>query len=226
LSGILEKWSIGRVVATDKISAKPGSFNDFIRPAFAIRQFSNSAGGSVAVDLNTSHDKIADSKGNGGARFVGSFSVKSAAFFGEDTEYLLGELSSRPSEPKESMDVGCLIGSRSWRGSEAQIEWKAKRPANGRDAADDVGAVNGAAVPSIGSSVGSFNENGIGATVVGSDSNSFVEESVEALYANGFVITASGHVNIDTQDVADGGEKAFEIAAVIDDDQTAETDLQ
>jgi hypothetical protein len=48
--------------------------------------------------LDTSHDKIANSKGNaGGARFVGAFTVNSAVFFGEDAEHLFGKLSSRSS---------------------------------------------------------------------------------------------------------------------------------
>jgi hypothetical protein len=47
--------------------------------------------------LDTSHDKIAYSEGNDGARFVGAFTVNGAAFFGEDTEHLFGKLSSRSS---------------------------------------------------------------------------------------------------------------------------------
>jgi hypothetical protein len=226
LSGVLEKWGSGRIMMTDKISAKSCGFDDFIRATFAIRQFSNGAGGSVTADLDTSHDKIANSEGNGGTRCVGAFAMESAAFFSEDTEHLFGELSSGPSESKESMNIGCLIGGGSRNGSEAQIERKTKRPANGRDAANNVGAVNGAAVPSMCSSVGSFDENGGGATVIGINSNGFVEESVKAFDANGFVITTSGNVNIDAEDIADGDEKAFEIAAIIDNNETAETDLQ
>ena len=149
-----------------------------------------------------------------------------AAFFSEETEYLLGELSSGSSKSKESMNIGSLIGSgsRSW--SKAQIERKAKRTADGRDAANDVGAINRAAVPGICSGVGGFNKYGIGATVIGSDSDSFVEESVKAFNANGFVVAASGNMNIDVEDVADSDEEAFEVAAVINNDETAETDLQ
>ena len=226
LSGVLEQWSSWRIVTPDKISAEACSFNDFIWATFAIRQFSNGAGGSVTVDLDTSHDKIANGKGNGGTRFVGALAVDGAAFFGEETEHLFGELSSGSSESKESMNIGCLIGSgsRSW--GKAQIERETERTANGRDAANDVGAVNGAAVPSIGSGVGGFDEYGIGATVIGSDSNSFVEESVKAFDANGFVVAASGNMNIDVEDVADSDEEAFEVAAVINNDETAETDLQ
>jgi hypothetical protein len=226
LSGVFEKRSSGRTITTNKISAIAGSLDDFVRSAFAIRQFSDGAGGSVTVDLDTSHDKIANSEGDGGARSIGAFAMKSATFFGEEAKYLFGELSSRSSKAKKSMNVRSLIGSRGWSRGKAQIERKSKRSANGGDAADDIGAINGAAVPSIGGSVGSFDKNGVGATVIGSNSDGFVEESVEAFDANGFVITTSGNMNIDAENVANGDEKAFKIAAIIDNNKTTEADLQ
>jgi hypothetical protein len=74
--------------------------------------------------------------------------------------------------------------------------------------------------------VGSFDEDSVGATVIGSDSNSFVEKFVKALDANGFVITMSGNMNDDAKDVADGDKEAFQIATIVDNNQTTETDFQ
>jgi hypothetical protein len=76
------------------------------------------------------------------------------------------------------------------------------------------------------SSVGSFDEDSVGATVIGSDSNSLVEKSVKALGTNGFVITTSGNMNVDAKDVADADKEAFEIATIVDNNQTTETDFQ
>ena len=47
-------------VVTNKISTVTGRFNDFIRPTFAIGEFSDGAGRSITVDLNFGHHKIAD----------------------------------------------------------------------------------------------------------------------------------------------------------------------
>jgi hypothetical protein len=35
LSGLLEKWSSGRIMTTDKISARAGGFDDFVWAMFA-----------------------------------------------------------------------------------------------------------------------------------------------------------------------------------------------
>jgi hypothetical protein len=116
---VLEKRGSGGIMTTDKISARAGGLDGFTRATFGIRQFSNGASGSITVDFDRSHDKIANSKGDGEARFVGAFSMERLVFFSEDAEHLLRKLSSGgSSEPKKSMCIGCLIGSRSWSGGE------------------------------------------------------------------------------------------------------------
>jgi hypothetical protein len=70
-------------MATNEISTKTSSLDNFVRAAFAIGEFSNGACGGVAVYLDPGHDEIADGKGNGRSRFVSSFAVESAAFISE-----------------------------------------------------------------------------------------------------------------------------------------------
>jgi len=72
-------------VATNKIGTVTGRFNDFIRATFAIGEFSDGAGGSVTVDLDSSHDEVTDGVGSRRARFVGTFTMDGAAFFSEET---------------------------------------------------------------------------------------------------------------------------------------------
>jgi hypothetical protein len=110
---------------------------------------------------------------------------------------LFGELSSRASEAKEGMNIGSLVRSRSRSGAEAQVKRKSERATDSGNAADDVGPINGAAVPSVGSSVGGFNKDNVGATIVGGNGDSFVEEAVKMFDCNSFVVAASSDVYID-----------------------------
>jgi hypothetical protein len=66
--------------------------------------------------------------------------------------------------------------------------------------------------------VGGFDENSVGTTIVASNGDSFIQESMEVFNANGFVVATSGNMEIDVQQRADGFEEAFEGAAVVDDD--------
>jgi hypothetical protein len=50
-------------VTVDKIGTKTSRADNFIGSAFATRDFGNNTSGGITVDLDTSHDKIADSKG-------------------------------------------------------------------------------------------------------------------------------------------------------------------
>ena len=63
------------------------------------------------------------------------------------------------------MNIGSLLLSRSWSRSKAEIKRKGERTTDSRDASNNVGAINGAAVPCAGSGVSSFDEDGIGATL-------------------------------------------------------------
>jgi hypothetical protein len=126
------------------------------------------------------------------------------------------------------MNIRSLIGSWSRSGDEAQVKWKTERPTDSRNTADGVGAIDGTAVPSVGSSVGGFDKDDVGASIVGSDSDSFVKKTVKVLNGNGFVVAPSSDVDIDMENIADGLEQTLEGTAIVDDDKTAEAeaDLQ
>ena len=149
-----------------------------------------------------------------------------AALFGQEAENLFGELCSWRSKAQEGVNVGGLLLGRCRSRRKADVERKAKGTADGRDTADDVSAIYGATVPSVSGSVGGFHENGIGATIVGSDGDSFIEEAMKMLDADSLVIAASGDMKIDIEDAADFFEETFEGTAVVDNYQSTKTDFQ
>jgi len=135
-------------------------------------------------------------------------------------------LSSGSREAEEGMDVRGLLLGRSRGRRKTEVKRKTKGAADSRNTANDIGTVDRAAVPSVGSSMGGFDKNSVGTTVVGCDCNSFVQKSVKVFNTDGFVIAAGGDMDIDIEDVADFLEETFEGAAVVDDDQAAEADFQ
>jgi hypothetical protein len=205
-------------VAADIISASTGGFNNNIRTTASIRKFGDGTGSGIAGHLNSGHDKVTGLKGDGVAVVVDASAMSGTTFFGEKTEDLFRELSGRRAKTEEGMDIGSLIFSRCWRLRDADIEREAERSTNGRNASDDVGAIDGTAVPGICSSMAGFNEDRIGATVIGCDGDGFVKVSMEFFNANSHMITASGDVKSDIQKLAHILKKAFEIAAIVDDD--------
>ena len=72
----------------------------------------------------------------------------------------------------------------------------------------------------------SFDEDSVSATIIGSDGNGFIEEAVEMFHANSFVVAAISDMEVDIQSRTDLLEQALESAAIINSDQTAETDFQ
>ncbi len=69
-------------------------------------------------------DKVANSKGDGGAGIVNTVPVSGTEFFGEEAEHLLGKLRGGASEAEESMDAGGLVGGGRWGSTEADIKWE------------------------------------------------------------------------------------------------------
>ena len=90
-----------------------------------------------------------------------------------------------------------------------------ERSANGRDSADNNNTTNGAVVPSVSSSVRSFNKNGSSAVIIGSDSNSFIEELGEVFNSDGFLIAWSSDVEVNGKSSANSLEESFKSAAII-----------
>jgi hypothetical protein len=178
------------------------------------------------VDLDAGHDKIADSVGDNMTGVINTGAMCSSAVFGQDTEDTLGKLRCGRGLTEESVDILGLGYSRRGQGTKTEVEWEAKGAADGRNAANDVSAINGAAIPSIRSSVGSFNKNGVGTTVVCCNHDCFIEESMKFFNTNSFVVAFCGDVNRDAKERADGFERAFKGASVVDNDEATEADFK
>jgi hypothetical protein len=226
LSRIFEQRRCGSTVKTDEVGTETGGFDDLIRAAFAVGEFRYGSSRGVAVDLDFSHDKVADCKGDRRSGGVGAFTMNSTAFLGEQTKDLFCELGRRASETEEGMNIRSLLLSRSRGRSQAQVEGKSERATDSWNTPNNISAVDRAAVPGVSSGMSGFDEDGVGAAIIGGDGNGFVKEPMKVFDADGFVVAASSDMEIDSKDGADFFEKAFEGAAVVDDDQTAETDLE
>ncbi len=74
--------------------------------------------------------------------------------------------------------------------------------------------------------MGSFDKDGVGSAIVGGNGEGFVEETMEVFETNSLVVATSSDMEFDTEDCADFLEEAFESAAIVDDDQATETDLE
>jgi hypothetical protein len=152
--------------------------------------------------------------------------MNGTTFFGEKTKDLLGELGCRGSETEERMDVGSLLQSWSRGRTQAEVEGETKRAPNGGDAVNDISPIDGAAVPSVSSSVGSLDEDSVSATVVSGNSDSFIPETMKVLNTDGFVVATGSNMDAYIQNQTDGLEQTLEVTAVVDDNETTETDFQ
>jgi hypothetical protein len=119
-----------------------------------------------------------------------------------------------------------LIRSQGRGGAQTQVERKSERSTDSRDTADNISTINGAAVPSVSSSVRGFDKNRVSAAIVSSDNNSLIEEWVEVFNSDSFVIAASSDMKVNGKSSVNSLEESFKSAAVINDNQTAESDLQ
>ena len=79
-------------------------------------------------------------------------------FFSEKMEDSFGELGGRSGKAKEGMDVPSLIRSWGRGGAITQVERESERLTDSRDIMDNTSTINGAATPSVSSSVRSLNE--------------------------------------------------------------------
>jgi hypothetical protein len=96
-----------------------------------------------------------------------------------------------------------------------------------RDIADNTSTINGTAVPSVSCSVRGFDKHRVSAAIVGSDSNSLIEKLVKVFNSDSFVaVAASSNMKINGKSSADSLGESFKSAAIINDNQTTESDLQ
>ena len=156
------------------------------------------------------HDKITNSVGNRATRCISAYSVNGATLLGQKAKDLLGKLRIGCSEVQEGIDVGSLLLNQCRGRREADVEREAKRTTDSRNAADDIGAIDRAAAPSVGGGMSSFSKNCDGAKIIGGDGHCFVQEAMEVLNANSLAIALSSNMNGDVKDSADFFEETFE----------------
>ena len=218
MSWVLDKGSSGVTVATGEVGSTTGSFDNFIRSAPTVRKFSDSTGGGIASDLDTGCDRIAEGEGDNRARYICVFTVDSTTFFSEKAEYSFSELGGRRREMKEGMDIRSLVRGGGRGRAQAKVKREVERSSNNGNTANNISTVNGAAVPSVSSSVRSFNKNGVSAAIIGSNSNSSIAESVEVFNSDSFVIASSSDVEqVNEKSSTNSLEESFKSAAMVDD---------
>ncbi len=100
--------------------------------------------------------------------------MNGTAFFGEETENLFSKLGGGACKTEEGVDLRGLLLSRCWPRGETKVKREAKRAAYGRNAADNIGAINRAAIPGVSGCMGSFDENSVGAAIIGGNSDGFI----------------------------------------------------
>jgi hypothetical protein len=100
--------------------------------------------------------------------------MNGTAFFREQTENLFSELGGGARKAEEGVDVRGLLFSRGWPGGETKVKREAKRAADGRNAADNIGAINWAAIPGVSGCMGSLDEDSVGAAIIGGNSDGFI----------------------------------------------------
>lgn len=117
----------------------------------------------------------------------------------EEAEDLFQELCRGACKPKERMAVFCLICSRTWCRAQAQVERESKRTADSDDTSNNVGTLDGAAIPCICNSVSGFDPNVDSATILSCDTHSLIEEMVGMLDADSLMITSGCDVKLDAE---------------------------
>jgi hypothetical protein len=99
--------------------------------------------------------------------------------------------------------------------------------ANGRNTADNVGTIDGAAVPGISRCMHSFDKDFmVGAAIVSGNGNSFVEKAMRFFHTNGFMVAFSCYMEGNAKERADCFEHAFEWAAVVNNNKTTKEDFE
>jgi hypothetical protein len=207
-----------------------GVGKDAIRATNLIRELSDAVEFSVALDLNTNEDKVVGSEVGSGATFVDTVAVSLTAIFDNQSNDLTSEVDVMASVFNVVENRGAGIGERCRRGmasgGEGEVEGKLEFTAHGGNAADDVGAVDGTAVPSVSGNHGGFDPDEMRATIRAGNGDGFVKVTKETLNTDGFVITTRGGMETNTEEFASSGENTAESAAGVDDDEAAHADFQ
>ena len=109
---------------------------------------------------------------------------------------------------------------------DSEIERKLEFTAHGGDAANDIGAINGTAIPGVSRDHGSFDPNQRGATVRAGDSDGLVQIAEEAFDADSFMIAPGSGMEADAEELTGRSEDAAKSTTSVDNDETTHADLQ
>jgi hypothetical protein len=136
------------------VSAVAEGFGDGVRSTEAVCEFGKAVKCCVTLNLDTDHNYVVDTEEGLVAVFVHAFSVVGATFLREKGEDFGGEGGVRLGEAEESVNSrhGSVDGGGC--GSETDVERELELTADRSDAADNVSAVDRAAVPGISGAVG------------------------------------------------------------------------
>ena len=82
---------------------------------------------------------------------------------------------------------------------EGEVQWELKLPADGDDTADNVGAVDSAAVPGVGGALRCFDKDLVRTAVIRCNGYCFVEVSKESFDANCLMVSSGSWVKSETK---------------------------
>jgi hypothetical protein len=109
---------------------------------------------------------------------------------------------------------------------DSEIERKLEFTAHGGNAANDIGAINGTAIPGVSRDHGSFDPNQRGAPVRAGDSDGLVQIAEEAFDADSFMIAPGSGMEADAEELTGRSEDAAKSTTSVDNDETTHADLQ
>jgi hypothetical protein len=108
----------------------------------------------------------------------------------------------------------------------SEIERELKFAAHSRDTPDDVGTVNGAAIPSVSGNHGRFDPNKWCAAIGTSNSDGFVQVPKETLHTDGFVVATRSVVQSNAEKLTSVRKDAAKSAASINNNESAHANFQ
>jgi hypothetical protein len=122
-------------------------------------ELGNSVEFSVALDLNANKDEVLGSKGGSRATCIDTVAVSLVAVFDDQSNNLTGEICVAASVFDAVKNGGAWIRERSWwswaNSAKSKVKGKLEFATRGGDA-ENVGAIDGTAVPSVGGNHGGF----------------------------------------------------------------------
>ena len=121
----------------------------------------------------------------------------------------------------------CVVLNDRGKFGEVTVNGEAEGSANGRDTADDVGAINGGGVPGIDGTMGCFRGDfGVAGSLVDGNFQGFVEEAEQPFDGDGLMVAAKGWVIGEVECAAHGFEVFFEGGAGVRGNKEADADAE